>query len=126
MVTRQTSRRAANPAPAAQAGLPPGAVVVQHASKPPRRRAVSILLKLALFVAVMFIFGLPALAKGREGLRRLADVNPALLALGLLLEFSAVASYSYLTRAALPADSTIAVMTLTRIHPIVEALQFDA
>jgi putative heme transporter len=122
VVSRQTSRRAVMAEPATLDALPPGAVVVQSGSKPPRRRAVSVLLKLALFVAVMFIFGLPALAKGRDGLRRLADVNPALLVLGLLLEFAAIASYSYLTRAALPADSKITVATLTRIQLATKAV----
>jgi putative heme transporter len=122
VVSRQETRRAVLPARDLAQGLPDGAVLVQPPPKRPRRRAVSILAKLAIFFLIMFVFGLPALAKGREGLRRLVDVNPALLALGLLLEFAAIVSYSYMTRAALPADANIAVTTLTRIQLATKAV----
>jgi putative heme transporter len=121
VVSRSTTRRGLIAPPLRTDGLPPGSVIVELPA-PRRRRIVSVLIKLAVFFGVMFVFGLPALAKGREGLRRLADVNPLLLVVGLVLEFAAIMSYSFLTRAALPANTNISVTTLVRIQLATKAV----
>jgi uncharacterized protein (TIRG00374 family) len=104
------------------AGLPPQVTVTPTRERSPRRRAVSIAIKLGLFFIVMTVFGLPALAKGRRGLKQAAQVNPGFLLLGLAFEFAALVSYSFLTRAALPKDCTIRVATLTRIQLATKAV----
>lgn len=86
-----------------------------------RRRVVGTVVKLALFLLVMKIFGLKALTKGRQGFHRLFDVSPGLLAAGLLLEFAALVAYAFLTRAAI-ATKAPSVPTLLRIQMSTKAL----
>lgn len=86
-----------------------------------RRRLVGTIVKFALFLLVMKIFGLKALTKGRQGFHRLFDVSPGLLAAGLLLEFAALVAYAFLTRAAI-ATKAPSVPTLLRIQMSTKAL----
>ena len=104
--------------PAAEPALAP----TQANGRPKRsRRVLSTAVKLIIAAFVLVQFGLPALASGRDGLKRLIDVNPALLILGLGLELAALISYSLMTRAALPANA-IRFVTLTRIQLATKAV----
>ena len=71
------------------------------------------LLVVALIVEYLI---LPQLAGTRDALRNLADVNPALLLLGVVLEILAIGSYAGLTRAVLPPESNPGLFRLLRIQ----------
>lgn len=96
--------------------LAPGVTIVVPPGAQRRKRAASIGIKLGLFVLVMVLFGLPQLAKGRDGFSDLADVSPLLLLLGIAFEITAIVSYSFMTRAALPREQFLPVATLTRVQ----------
>jgi len=81
--------------------LPP---IERDPSRPVHRRRfrpIGFTLKTLAFVAVVYVFVLPLIPDFGEALRRLRDVEPALLALGFALQVMAWMSYSLLTRAAL-------------------------
>ncbi len=81
----------------------------------PGRRVVGNAVKVAFGLLLFFVFGLPALAKGREGFQLLADVSPLLLLCGFGLELAALFSYSLMTKAALPKQA-VSLASLTRIQ----------
>jgi len=93
--------------------------------RPPRpataRRVVFRTLKFVA-VALLLIFVAPAaIRSGRKKLTNLAHVNFWLVLLGFALEFAALVSYSFLTRAALPKRS-VSVRTLVRVQFATKAL----
>lgn len=75
----------------------------------PRRLAM-----LLLFAVMVEFLVLPQLAGARRAVGLLADVNPAWLVAGVLLEAAAVLSYAQLTRALLPLDGRPRLVDLVR------------
>jgi uncharacterized protein (TIRG00374 family) len=91
----------ADPAALETGELPP---IERDPSRPvlrPRFRPVSFTVKTAIFIAVVWLFVVPLAPDFQEALRRLRNVEPALLALGLALQLASWMAYSLLTRAAL-------------------------
>lgn len=85
------------------------------------KRVVWRTVKLVFVVLVAILAGPAAIRTGREKMTQLAQVNFWLLLLGLALELSALVSYSFLTRAALPKNS-VSVPVLVRIQFATKAL----
>ena len=95
-----------------------------HRSTPvqrPARRWAPRLLKIAVFLVLLKVFGMTAITRGREGFRQLFDVQPELLGLGLGLEAAALVSYSVMTRFAI-AKNAPSIPTLLRIQLSTKAL----
>jgi uncharacterized protein (TIRG00374 family) len=78
-------------------------------------RTVRGTLKTLIFLAVFVYFGIPAITNARDSVDRLADLEPALLLIGLGLEFTSLVAYAQLTRAALPPRS-VRLPVLLRIQ----------
>lgn len=85
------------------------------------KRVVWRTVKLATVVLVAILAGPAAIRTGRQKMTQLAQVNFWLLLLGLILELSALVSYSFLTRAALPRNR-VSVPVLVRIQFATKAL----
>jgi hypothetical protein len=85
------------------------------------RRPVFSGIKVVALAVIVYYLVLPQLAKGRSAWRTLADVNVALLLLGLGLQAVALLAYSQLTRAALPHGS-IKLHALLRIQLATKAV----
>jgi len=69
------------------------------------RRGLGGGVRLLLFLLIFNTLVLPQIAGARKSLERLGNVNPALVLMGLALELLALASYAFMTRAALPPHS---------------------
>ncbi len=67
------------------------------------RRHIGRSVKLVLFLFIVNNVVIPQIGGARHAAEALGDVNPAMLALGLVLQLASLASYALLTRAALPA-----------------------
>ncbi len=81
--------------------LPP---IVRDPSRPvlrPRFRPVSFTIKAVIFVAVVWLFVIPLAPDFQDAFKRLRNVEPALLVLGLGLQLASWMAYSLLTRSAL-------------------------
>ena len=89
--------------------------------QPARRRLAPTIVKVAVFLVLLKVFGMTALTRGREGFRQLFDVSPGLLITGLGLEAAAVVAYSVMTRSAI-AKNAPSVPTLLRIQLSTKAL----
>jgi putative heme transporter len=98
-----------------------GRLVSTDAPASTARRTVARTAKTVAFLLVLIVLGPPALSRGRKAIQQLAQVNVALLLLGLALELSALLAYALLTRAALPRDA-VRVRTLVRIQLATKAL----
>jgi putative heme transporter len=85
------------------------------------RRLAPTIIKVAVFLVLLRVFGMTAITRGREGFRQLFDVSPGLLAIGLGLEASALVAYSVMTRAAI-AKNAPSIPTLLRIQLSTKAL----
>jgi putative heme transporter len=85
------------------------------------RRLAPTIIKVAVFLVLLKVFGMTALTRGREGFRQLFDVSPGLLAIGLGLEASALVAYSVMTRSAI-AKNAPRLPTLLRIQLSTKAL----
>jgi uncharacterized protein (TIRG00374 family) len=85
------------------------------------RRVVLRTVKFVVIVLVVILAGPAAIRTGRQKMTQLAQVNFWLLLVGLLLEVSALVSYSFLTRAALPRHS-VPMPVLVRIQFATKAL----
>ncbi len=79
------------------------------------------IVKVAVFLVLLKVFGMTALTRGREGFRQLFDVSPGLLIAGLCLEAAALVAYSIMTRSAI-AKNAPSVPTLLRIQLSTKAL----
>jgi uncharacterized protein (TIRG00374 family) len=91
--------------------------------RPRRVRPVRLTLKALAFAVIVWFFVLPLIPGMRKAASDLADVNPALLGLGVLLQLSALFSYSLLTRAALGESArSISRFRLFRIQMSTKAL----
>jgi putative heme transporter len=86
-----------------------------------RRRLAPTIVKVAVFLVLLKVFGMTALTRGREGFRQLFDVSPGLLITGLGLEAAALVAYSLMTRSAI-AKNAPKVPTLLRIQLSTKAL----
>jgi putative heme transporter len=86
-----------------------------------RRRLAPTIVKVAVFLVLLKVFGMTALTRGREGFRQLFDVSPGLLITGLGLEAAALVAYSVMTRAAI-AKNAPKIPTLLRIQLSTKAL----
>ena len=86
-----------------------------------RRRVAPTIVKVAVFLVLLKVFGMTALTRGREGFRQLFDVSPGLLITGLGLEAVALVAYSVMTRSAI-AKNAPKVPTLLRIQLSTKAL----
>jgi putative heme transporter len=86
-----------------------------------RRRLAPTIVKVAVFLVLLKVFGMTALTRGREGFRQLFDVSPGLLITGLVLEAAALVAYSFMTRSAI-AKNAPKVPTLLRIQLSTKAL----
>ncbi len=86
-----------------------------------RRRLAPTVVKVAVFLVLLKVFGMTALTRGREGFRQLFDVSPGLLIIGLGLEAAALVAYSLMTRSAI-AKNAPRVPTLLRIQLSTKAL----
>jgi uncharacterized protein (TIRG00374 family) len=89
----------------------------------PRRRPIRFSVKLLIGVAILYFAVLPQIGGFRAAINKLRDVNPVMLAIGLLLELAALFCYSLLTRATLgPAGHELSVVRLFRIQMSAKAL----
>ncbi len=86
-----------------------------------RRRLAPTIVKVAVFLVLLKVFGMTALTRGREGFRQLFDVSPGLLIIGLGLEAAALVAYSVMTRSAI-AKNAPSLPTLMRIQLSTKAL----
>jgi putative heme transporter len=86
-----------------------------------RRRLAPTIVKVAVFLVLLKVFGMTAITRGREGFRQLFDVSPGLLITGLGLEAAALVAYSVMTRSAI-AKNAPSVPTLLRIQLSTKAL----
>jgi uncharacterized protein (TIRG00374 family) len=66
------------------------------------RRTVRGTVKTIIFLAIFVYFGIPAITNARDAIDRLSSVDPALVGIGMLLEFFSLVAYAQLTRASLP------------------------
>ncbi|MFZ4719196.1 MAG: lysylphosphatidylglycerol synthase transmembrane domain-containing protein [Ilumatobacteraceae bacterium] len=91
--------------------------------RPRRVRPLRMTLKMLALALVIWFFVLPLIPGMRQAASDLADVNPALLAVGLALQLTALFCYTLLTRAAL-GDSmhSISRFRLFRIQMSTKAL----
>ncbi len=90
--------------------------------QPARRgRRAPTIVKVAVFLVLLKVFGMTALTRGREGFRQLFDVSPGLLITGLGLEAAALVAYSAMTRSAI-AKNAPSMPTLLRIQLSTKAL----
>src|SRR4051794_37448321 len=62
-------------------------------------------LKVLVFIFVLYYLVLPQIGGLRSAADELIDVNPVFLVIGFALQASALASYSFMTRAALPPNA---------------------
>jgi putative heme transporter len=90
--------------------------------RPRRFRPLRLSLKLIAFVVVLY-FVIAQVPKFRQALRELANVDPLLLILGLVLEAGSLVCYSLLTKAALgEGGKVISRLRLFRIQMSTKAL----
>lgn len=91
--------------------------------RPHRFRPFRLSLKLVAFLLIVNYIVLPLLPDFRKAMDELRSVSPLLLAIGLLLQISALYCYSLLTKAALgEAGNTISRWRLFRIQMSTKAL----
>lgn len=79
-------------------------------------RSVRRVLTVLVMAAVVEFFVVPQLAGARRATKLLAQVNPWLLLLGLLLEVGALGAYFQLTRSLLPAENRPSLFRMARIE----------
>ncbi len=106
--------------------LPTGelpAYVRDENAQQPRIRPVQLTIK-ALLLVIIAVFLLPPVASGfRDAWDTIRDVNPALLALGFLLQLMALVAYALLTRATLgSAGRRLSIPRIFRIQLSTKAL----
>jgi uncharacterized protein (TIRG00374 family) len=91
--------------------------------RPRRFRRFRLTLKLLAFTAIIYFAAVTLVPGVRNASSELANVNPALLALGLGLEIAALYAYTFLTRAALgEAGHRVSSWRLFRIQMSTKAL----
>ena len=91
--------------------------------RPRRIRPIRLTLKVLAISLIVWFFVLPLIPGMRNAAKELSEVNPYLLALGLVLELLALFSYTLLTRAALgSASRSISRARLFRIQMSTKAL----
>ena len=99
------------PAPSTSTRLESGAALHRRVPWP----VVKGTFKVMIMLFVIYIFVLPQIPGTRAAIDNLRDINPALLALGVVLEATALVAYSLLTQAALP-PRVISLARLFRIQ----------
>jgi uncharacterized protein (TIRG00374 family) len=88
-----------------------------------RRRLFTTFLKLMAAVGVLWFFVLPLIPGLRKATSQLQQVDPALLVIGVGLEFSALMAYSMLTKVALgPSSHYVSAFRMFRIQMSTRAL----
>lgn len=91
--------------------------------RPRRVRPIRLTVKALAFAIVVWFFVIPLIPGMRKAASDLADVNPALLAVGVVLQLSALFSYTLLTRCALGESAhLVSRMRLFRIQLSTKAL----